>query len=247
MAAEETQELGREGVFLFKRWLESTTYLDLSWNSYGTPAMCEVQHLGGVKTFDLAGILLLKPNVPVVVECKRYTSPGAQWQEYEELLAIAYGAALHDAKNKRRCILGKHRPPPTKPRRRQKPEPRPPYGRAHQDDPRSRDPEIRRKAAGRRPHQQGNPPMHQTLPGPQGTQNAQRLRRHQHRLTDIEESGERLQKGPSIAGRRRAVPLRQTTGRRRCRRRSRLIVFCSPLACCTQDPAPSTVVIPGIE
>jgi hypothetical protein len=102
MPAEETQELGRQGVFLFKRWLESTTYMDLSWNSYGTPAMCEVQHLGGVKTYDLAGILLLKPNVPVVVECKRYSSPGAQPQEFEELLAIAYGAALHDKNNNRR-------------------------------------------------------------------------------------------------------------------------------------------------
>lgn len=102
MPAEETQELGREGVFLFKRWLESTTYLDLSWNSYATPAMCEVQHLGGVKTFDLAGSLLVKPNVPVVVECKRYTTPGGQSKEYEELLAISYGAALHERRSGRR-------------------------------------------------------------------------------------------------------------------------------------------------
>lgn len=102
MSAEETQERGREGVFKFKRWLESSTFLDLMWNAYANPEMCEVQHMDGVKTFDLAGSFLTRPNRPVAVECKRYGSAGNQSQEYEELLAIAYGSALWNMKNGRR-------------------------------------------------------------------------------------------------------------------------------------------------
>jgi hypothetical protein len=94
MPAEENHEIGREGVFLFKRWLEATTYLDLPWHAYGSAAHCEVHHMGGIKTYDLAGMFLIEGMPPVVVECKRYGSVGAQAAEFEQFLAIAYGTVL---------------------------------------------------------------------------------------------------------------------------------------------------------
>lgn len=103
MPAEETQERGRDGVLIIRRWLESTTYLDLSFNCYANPALCEIQHMGEApKEFDLAGFFLLDPLKPVSVECKRYSSPGHQAKEFETFLAISYGAALRRMKNKQR-------------------------------------------------------------------------------------------------------------------------------------------------
>ena len=99
MPAEENHELGRDGVFLFKRWLEATTYLDLSWNAYGSAALCEVRHMGGVKTYDLAGMFLTDGMPPVVVECKRYQYVGGQAAEFEEFLAIAYGTSIWERSN----------------------------------------------------------------------------------------------------------------------------------------------------
>ncbi len=40
MEAEETQEHGRQGVALFKRWLESSTYIELNWTVYEKPQFC---------------------------------------------------------------------------------------------------------------------------------------------------------------------------------------------------------------
>ncbi|MFJ7751822.1 hypothetical protein ACIQXM_17930 [Arthrobacter sp. NPDC097144] len=99
MPAEENHELGRDGVFLFKRWLEATTYLDLPWNAYGSGALCEIKHMDGVKEYDLAGMFLTDGMPPVVVECKRYKYVGGQAAEFEEFLAIAYGSSVWDRTN----------------------------------------------------------------------------------------------------------------------------------------------------
>jgi hypothetical protein len=102
MPAEENHEIGREGVFLFKRWLEATTYLDLPWHVYGSAPHCEVHHMGGIKTFDLAGFLLTEGNPMVFVECKRYGSVGGQPAEFQEFLAIAYGTVIWENSQKMR-------------------------------------------------------------------------------------------------------------------------------------------------
>lgn len=95
MSAEETQELGREGAFLFKRWLESTTYFDLPWIVYHKNGMCEVRYKDGpkgIKRFDIAGSQLRNPPVPVWVEGKRYTSDSGLKAMFLEMVATAYAA-----------------------------------------------------------------------------------------------------------------------------------------------------------
>ncbi|PRB66807.1 hypothetical protein [Arthrobacter sp. MYb213] len=102
MAAEETQELGREGAFLFKRWLESTTYFDLPWIVYHQNGMCEVRFAegpGGVKRFDIAGSWLQNPPIPVWVEGKRYTTDSGLKDMFLEMVAIAYAAYRYKKKN----------------------------------------------------------------------------------------------------------------------------------------------------
>jgi hypothetical protein len=92
MPAEQTQEQGRKGVALVQRWLESTTFLELNWNVYDNPEMCEVEHLGGAKYFDLAGSFLGADRREVFVENKNYSSDGGQYGHFQEFLAIAYSA-----------------------------------------------------------------------------------------------------------------------------------------------------------
>ncbi|TFC94397.1 hypothetical protein E3T28_15215 [Cryobacterium sinapicolor] len=92
MPAEQTQEQGRKGVALVQRWLESTTFLELNWNVYDNSAMCEVEHLGGVKYFDLAGSFLGANRREVFVENKNYSSDSGQYPHFQEFLAIAYSA-----------------------------------------------------------------------------------------------------------------------------------------------------------
>lgn len=102
MAAEETQELGREGAFLFKRWLESTTYFDLPWIVYNQNGMCEVRFAEGpkgLKRFDLAGSWLQNPPIPVWVEGKRYTTDSGLKEMFLEMIAIAYAAYRYKKKN----------------------------------------------------------------------------------------------------------------------------------------------------
>src|SRR3954471_14474713 len=90
MPREDTQETGREAVFRTKRWLESSTYVDLPWNSYGNDAYCRVTCLDGTtKGFDLAGIFL-DDNRQVFIENKGVNDSGNQLSEYRKFLAIAY-------------------------------------------------------------------------------------------------------------------------------------------------------------
>lgn len=89
--AEATQEQGRRGVAITKRWLEATTFIELHWNAYEHESMCELEMLdGSIKRFDLAGLFLTGSKSPVVVENKSYTQVGDQPDQYLEFLAHAY-------------------------------------------------------------------------------------------------------------------------------------------------------------
>lgn len=90
--AEFTQELGREGVATIKRWLEATTFIELPFDAYHQKKEITVLHAGGRKKLDLGGHYLTGRKYPVLVECKRYSSPGQQHREFRKLLAIAYGS-----------------------------------------------------------------------------------------------------------------------------------------------------------
>lgn len=92
MAAEETQEKGRRGVALAKRWLEATTFIELPWNVYEKTAMCTVPLLEGKKIFDLRGQFLGPLARPVLIENKSYSAENNQYPQYQEFLAIAYSA-----------------------------------------------------------------------------------------------------------------------------------------------------------
>lgn len=92
MADEEVHELGREGVGMVKAWLESTTWLQLPMNAYQDKNRVKVEYAPGRhKKFDLSGYFLGEARHDIWVECKRYTSDGAQHAEYRKFLAIAYG------------------------------------------------------------------------------------------------------------------------------------------------------------
>lgn len=95
-AAEEVQELGRVGVAIIKRWIEATTHIQLSYDIYDNPDQCIVPYIGGRKRLDLAGRYMTGGKHPVVVECKRYSTPGGQAAEYLEFLRIAYSSTLAD-------------------------------------------------------------------------------------------------------------------------------------------------------
>ncbi|WP_204568800.1 hypothetical protein [Clavibacter zhangzhiyongii] len=99
MPAEATQEQGRIGVAQVQRWLEATTHLELPWNVYETPEMCEVQHFGGAKFFDMSGQFLGKNKRLVYVENKNYTSDGGQYGQFQEFLAIAYSSTAKHIQN----------------------------------------------------------------------------------------------------------------------------------------------------
>lgn len=95
MPAEEVQELGRKGVLAVKRWLESTTHINLDFIVYDNQAMCTLIDLnGGSKRFDLTGRILGSDQRPISVEAKRYSTPGHQGTEYKKFLAIAYSTYL---------------------------------------------------------------------------------------------------------------------------------------------------------
>ncbi|WP_343973320.1 hypothetical protein [Kribbella koreensis] len=100
MAAEETQMLGLKGVYEIKQWLESTTHIRLPFNVYENQAACTVNCLNSeVKRFDIYGHLLRKSPVPLVVEAKRYTTPGHQGTEFRKFLAIAYSSIVKSIKD----------------------------------------------------------------------------------------------------------------------------------------------------
>jgi hypothetical protein len=95
--AEANHELGREGVFKVKAWLEATTHLTMPWNVYDHTAVCTRMRLdGGVKRYDLSGQFIGERQRPAVVEGKAYTTVGHQPAEYDEFLANAYSTTAHE-------------------------------------------------------------------------------------------------------------------------------------------------------
>jgi hypothetical protein len=89
---EDIQEIGREGAATLKRWLEATTYMELPFDAYNNKIDCTVLTTGNQKKqFDLVGYMLTDKKAPIIVECKRYTTPGGQYKEFIKFLAIAYG------------------------------------------------------------------------------------------------------------------------------------------------------------
>lgn len=98
MVAEETQELGRTGIAIIKRWIEATTFIELPFDAYNHSVNCTARHLNGkdgkpgLKRFDLGGYYLTGRKSPLFIEGKRYSSAGGQYPEFREFLAIAYSA-----------------------------------------------------------------------------------------------------------------------------------------------------------
>lgn len=92
VSAETVQERGRKGVQRMKAWLESTTRFAFTFTVYDHAESCTITCMDGSgKRLDIVGKYLTK-DVPVYVECKKYSSPGAQAEEYAKFLAIAFSA-----------------------------------------------------------------------------------------------------------------------------------------------------------
>jgi len=92
LRAESAHEEGRKGVFRTKRWLESTTHIELNFDAYDWASECTVNTLDNkLQTFDLKG-QIYKSKSLLYVENKSYTTVGKQGKDYKDFLAIAYSA-----------------------------------------------------------------------------------------------------------------------------------------------------------
>lgn len=97
MVAEATQFEGLEGTLAVKRWLESTTFMELPFNAYEDEGQCTLVRLDGhAKRYDLSGYFLGESRRPIVVESKSYSTVGHQAGAYTEYLANAYSTTAHD-------------------------------------------------------------------------------------------------------------------------------------------------------
>lgn len=97
MVAEAAQFKGLEGALAVKRWLESTTFIELPFNAYENEAQCTLVRLDGqVKRYDLCGYFLGENRNPIAVESKAYATVGHQASAYTEYLANAYSVTVHD-------------------------------------------------------------------------------------------------------------------------------------------------------
>lgn len=96
--AEAVQQKGLDGVALAKRWLESTTWIELPFDAYETTQLCTLTRLdAGEKVYDLAGFMFTKPRTPLYVEVKDYDSAGGkQGQEFWQFLSNAYSITARD-------------------------------------------------------------------------------------------------------------------------------------------------------
>lgn len=101
MPAESVQQDGIDGVNLAKRWLESTTWIELPFNVYTNAPVCTLRRLDQqVKRYDLFGSILRNPPAPLYVEVKNYTTPSSkQPKEHWEFLANAYSITAQDLKD----------------------------------------------------------------------------------------------------------------------------------------------------
>lgn len=100
-AAEAVQKKGMDGADLAKRWLESTTWIELPFDAYSNAPVCTLRRLDGkVKVYDLFGYIFTSPAIPLYVESKGFDTPGGkQGKEFWEFLANAYSITAQDLKD----------------------------------------------------------------------------------------------------------------------------------------------------
>jgi hypothetical protein len=99
--AESVQQKGSDGVDLAKRWLESTTWIELPFDVYHNSPICTLRRLDGkVKRYDLFGWIYGNPKTPLYIESKNYDSNGGkQAAEFWEFLANAYSITANDLRD----------------------------------------------------------------------------------------------------------------------------------------------------
>jgi hypothetical protein len=91
LVAEAEHVAGEEGVLAAKHFLESTTYVNITFTVYDDSVQTTLTGLNGVrKTFDLTGFFLGDDRRPLFVEVKNYNTVGDQASEYTKFLATAY-------------------------------------------------------------------------------------------------------------------------------------------------------------
>jgi hypothetical protein len=99
--AEPIQKKGMDGADLAKRWLESTTWIELPFDVYSNAPVCTLRRLDGkVKRYDLFGSIHTSPPTPLYIESKGFDSVGGkQAKEFWEFLANAYSITAQDLKD----------------------------------------------------------------------------------------------------------------------------------------------------
>jgi hypothetical protein len=99
--AESVQQKGIDGADLAKRWLESTTWIELPFDAYHNGPICTLTRLDGEKkTYDLFGAIYTTPKTPLYIESKGFDSVGGkQAKEFWEFLANAYSITAKDIKD----------------------------------------------------------------------------------------------------------------------------------------------------
>jgi hypothetical protein len=100
-AAETVQQKGIDGADLAKRWLESTTWIELPFDAYHNAPVCTLKRLDGKKkVYDLFGYIYTSPRTLLYIESKGYDSVGGkQAKEFWEFLANAYSITAQDLKD----------------------------------------------------------------------------------------------------------------------------------------------------
>ena len=100
-AAEAVQKKGMDGANLAKRWLESTTCIELPFDAYNNAPVSTLRRLDGkVKVYDLFGCIFTSPRIPLYVESKGFDTPGGkQGKEFWEFLANAYSITAQDLRD----------------------------------------------------------------------------------------------------------------------------------------------------
>ena len=99
MAGRERMHLkGAEGVQLARHLLESTTWIELPFDSSDNEPVCTLQLMDGTdKAFDCMGYILRDKKDLLYVEAKNYDSDGGkQSAEYQEFLANSYSITARD-------------------------------------------------------------------------------------------------------------------------------------------------------
>lgn len=103
-AGEQQHEIGREGVYAAKAWLDATLRVRITATVYDAPSRVQMPPVAGpVRAFDLVGDLYDEHGElgsPLLVESKYVTSDGSQLQKYNRFLANCYSVtcrALDDS------------------------------------------------------------------------------------------------------------------------------------------------------